>query len=126
MSELTHKFLTQLKNDIAIIAQDTGLAGQKLHQLAQGLAVIEDRDDVPLSIDRDKNRLVIHTKHPAVAHLFNNSQQRRSDLLFFVSSMMSILNREDEEINDEHERIFHARLLKFALEDCQGSWAGAV
>ena len=126
MSELTGKFLAQLKADIALLAADTGLAGDKLNQLAQKIDVDEESAVVPVSLDRDKGRVVIHAGNPAVAHLLNNPQRRRSDLLFFVSNMMSLLNREEEEITDEHERQFHARLLRFALEECQGSWAGAV
>lgn len=126
MSELTGKFLTQLQADIALLAADTGHAGEKLNQLAQRIDIDETSEAVPVSLDRDKGRVIIHAGNPAVAHLLNNPQRRRSDLLFFVSNMMSLLNREEEDITDEHERAFHARLLKFALEDCQGSWAGAV
>ena len=126
MSELTGKFLSQLKQDIPLMARDAGLAGTKLMSLAQRVEASEDRDDVPLTFDRDQGRLFLQVKHPAVAHLLNNPQRRRSDLLFIASSMMSILNREEEDITDEHEREFHARILRFALEESQGSWAGAI
>lgn len=126
MSELTHKFLAQLKADVQAIGADTGLAGSKLIALVQRLDISDARDDVPMSLESEKGRLVIHAGHPAVAHLLNNPQRRRSDLLFFASCAMSILNREEGDINDDHEREFHARLLRFALEEGQGSWAGAV
>jgi hypothetical protein len=124
MSELTSKFLAQLKQDIPLMAQDAGLAGTKLMALSQRIEVSEERDDVPLSLDQDQGRLFLQIKHPAVAHLLSNPHRRRSDLLFIASSMMSILNREEEDITDEHEREFHARILRFALEEGQGSWAG--
>lgn len=126
MSDLTNKFLAQLKTDIPLMAQDAGLAGPKLASMAQRLEISDERTDVPLSLDESKTRLFLQVKHPAVAHLLNNPQRRRSDILFIASSMMSILNREEEDITDEHERQFHARILKFALDDSQGSWAGAV
>lgn len=123
---MTGRFLAQLKNDIALIAEDTGEAGQKLLALAARLDIDEERRDVPVSIDSEKGRIMIHGGNPAVAHLLSQTQKRRSDLLFFISSMMSLLNREEEDITDEHERQFHTRLLRFALDECQGSWAGAV
>ena len=126
MSELTGKFLAQLKNDIALLANDDQLAASKLRSLAERVDVDDTSASVPLSIDKEKGRMLIHTRHPAVDKLLNNPQRRRSDLLFFVSSMMSLLNREEEGITDEHEREFHARLLQFALNDCHGSWAGSV
>jgi hypothetical protein len=123
---MTGRFLTQLRNDIAVIAADTGVAGERLNQLAQRIDIDETNGSVPVSIDREKKRVVIHASNPAVAHLLNNPKRRRSDLLFFASNMMSLLNREEESITDEHEREFHSRLIRFALEECQGSWAGAV
>lgn len=126
MSDLTGKFLAQLKHDIPLMARDAGLAGTKLMSMAQRIEVSEERNDVPLSFDHEQGRLFLQIKHPAVAHLLNNPQRRRTDLLFIASSMMSILNREEEDITDEHEREFHARILRFALEESQGSWAGAV
>ncbi|HIB69023.1 MAG TPA: hypothetical protein EYO33_29035 [Phycisphaerales bacterium] len=126
MSELTGKFLTQLKADIALLAAETGEPGRKLNQLAQRIDIDEEADTFPVSLDRERGRVVIHGGHPSVEKLLNNPQRRRSDLLFFISSMMSLLNREEEDITDEHERAFHARLLRFALEEGQGSWAGAV
>jgi len=126
VSELTHRFLSQLRNDIEILAADTGEAGQKLHQLAQKIDIDNESHQVPVSIDRASKRVVIHAGHPAVKRLLNSPQRRRSDLLFFASNMMSLLNREEESITDEHEREFHARLLRYALEECHGSWAGAV
>ena len=126
MSELIGRFLTQLKSDVALLASEGDPADRKLLDMAQRLDIDMSSKSVPLSIDREKGRLVLHGGHPAVDKLLNNPHRRRSDLLFFVSSMMSLLNREEESITDEDERRFHARLLRFALEECQGSWAGAV
>lgn len=126
MSELTTKFLAQLKHDIPLMAREAGLAGTKLMALSQRIEASEERTDVPLSLDSESGRLFLQVKHPAVAHLLANPHRRRSDLLFIASSMMSILNREEADITDEHEREFHARILKFALDESQGSWAGAV
>ena len=44
-------------------------------------------------------------------------------MVFFISTLASLLNREVAEITDEDERNFHARLLNFALENAQGSWS---
>lgn len=126
MSELTGKFLAQLKADVALLAADTGEPGRKLKELAQRIDIDEESDDFPVSLDREQGRVIIHGGHPSVEKLLNNPHRRRSDLLFFISNMMSLLNREEEDITDEHERTFHARLLRFALEEGQGSWAGAI
>lgn len=108
------------------LATVSGVAGEKLKELSQRIDIDEENDVLPVTLNREQGRVTIHAGHPAVAHLLNNPQRRRSDILFFVSNIMSLVNREEEEITDEHERVFHAQLLRFALEDCQGSWAGAV
>lgn len=111
---------------MALLATDAGVAGPKLVELSQRIDIDEVNDALPVTLNREQGRVTIHAGHPAVAHLLNNPQRRRSDLLFFISNIMSLLNREEEEITDEHERAFHARLLRFALEECQGSWAGTI
>jgi hypothetical protein len=124
VSELTGKFLHQLQEDIATITADSGSAGMRLRELSQRVDIDEENSEVPVSLDKDKGRILIHSGHPAVKHLLDNPNRRRTDLLFFASSMMSLLNREDQEVTDEHERAFHARLLAFALQHGQGSWTG--
>lgn len=126
MSELSGKFLQQLRNDIVEITKVLGEPGQKLRDLSQKIDIDEQNDEYPVSLAPDRGRIVIHAGHPAVKKLMENPQQRRSDLLFFASSMMSLLNREDVSITDDHEREFHSRLLHYALEHGQGSWAGVV
>lgn len=122
MSELTHKFITQLKKDIEYVSRDTGVAGAKLMEMASRLDITEEPSEVPVSVDNEHGRLLIHAGHQAVKTLLNHTLRRRTDLVFFISSMMSLINREEEHITDEHERLFHSRLVKFALEECQGSW----
>lgn len=122
MSELTHKFLVQLKRDIETVSRDTGVAGAKLMDMATRLDISDAPSEVPVSVDNERGRLLIHAGHDAVKTLLNRTARRRTDLVFFISSMMSLINREEEHITDEHERVFHSRLLKFALEECEGSW----
>ena len=126
MNALHNKFLLQLKTDIARVAQESGEAGEKLIRLSEGLEIDEANSDLPVSFHAEVGKILIHVNHPAVAHLLGHTQRRHTDLVFFLSSMMSLLNREEEVITDDHEREFHARLIRFALEDCQGSWAGSV
>lgn len=120
MSELTQKFLTELKRVTLSVAADAGETGEWLRGLTHRLTVSDAPNDVPVTLEN--GHVVIHTGHPAVAHLLSKPQHQRTDLLYFVSSMMSILNREEEDITDEHERMFHHRLVNFAIEECQGSW----
>lgn len=126
MSELIGTFLNQLKHDISLLASQTGAAGQRLLEMSQRIDVSDQASEVPLSMDREHGRLIVYAAHPVMEKLLNHPQRRRSDLLFIVSGMMSILNREEQDIEDRHEQEFHAQLLRFALEDSQGSWAGAV
>lgn len=125
MSELTGHFLAQLQKDIVYLSAQAGPASARLVQLSQRIDIDEENNTVPVTLSKE-GRVIIHAGHPAVSHLLNNPHRRRSDLVFFISNIMSLLNREEEAITDEHERLFHARLLEFALNECQGSWAGSV
>lgn len=126
MSELTGRFLAQLQKDIVYLSSEAGPAGSRLVELSQRIDIDDESNAVPVSLNKQQGRVVIHAGHPAVTHLLNSPHRRRSDLIFFISNIMSLLNREEEFITDEHERLFHARLLQFAINECQGSWAGAV
>lgn len=126
MSELTGRFLAQLQKDIVYLSSEAGPAARRLVEISQRIDIDEESDALPVTLDKEHGRVVIHAGHPAVHHLLNSPHRRRSDLVFFISNIMSLLNREDESITDEHERLFHARLLQFSLNECQGSWAGVV
>ena len=124
MKALHSKLLTQLKSDIAKISIGNSDVDNRFSRLAHFLEIDETNSEYPMSFQAKSEKILIHVGHPAVTHLLKNTQRRRTDLVFFLSSMMSLLNREEEVVTDEHEREFHARLLSFALEECQGSWAG--
>ena len=126
VNSLHSKFLIQLKTDIAKVASGGADVDEKFARLAHSLEIDDSNSDYPVTFQGKAEKICIHVKHPAVSHLLNNTQRRHSDLVFFLSSMMSLLNREEEVITDEHEREFHVRLLRFALEECQGSWAGEI
>ena len=126
MIEHHSQFLSQLRESIKTVAADTGEAGQRLLQLSERLDLTEDGRSAPVTIDSEQGRIVINTSHPAVEKLMSRATRRKTDLVFFISSMMSLLNREEEHIEDHHEKEFHARLLSYALEECQGTWMAQV
>lgn len=126
MIEHHSQFLNQLKESIHTVAADTGEAGQRLLQLSERLDLVDRGNAAPVEIDSELGRLLINTAHPAVETLIGRTTRPKTDLVFFISSMMSLLNREEEQIEDHHEKEFHARLLRFALEECQGTWMAQI
>ncbi len=125
MSRQSGIFLRQLRSDLEHLCQDSGKAGKALLRLSGQIDLVESNGAHPVALDAEQERLQLFLNHPLVKKLVENPLRRRSDTVFFISSMMSLLNREREEITDDDEREFHARLLQFALTECRGSW-GAV
>jgi hypothetical protein len=62
-------------------------------------------------------RVTLNPAHPLVEHLLNSSTPRPEYLFFLVSAVFSVINRARADIQDHHEREFHARLLAYLLEE---------
>lgn len=123
MSDLTAKFLQQLQSDLQQLADDDCPIGRRLNDLVSRLEFVEQGKTAVISWDKEQGRFQIEASHPAVKILLNNKNRRRTDMVFFISSLATLLNREEAEITDEHEREFHAKLLRFSMENAQGSWS---
>lgn len=123
MSDLTAKFLKQLQNDLYLLADDSCPICSRLKDLAGRLDVVENGTSVAVSWDKEQGRFVIDASHSAVKALINSRTRRRTDMVFLLSTLATLLNREQADISDEHERAFHAKLLRFAMENAQGTWS---
>ncbi len=126
MSEIASRFLRHLQEDIQQLCDPDCPVGDRLRELSLRLDVVDVGGGHPIAWDKDQGRVLIDLGHPAVKTLINSPARRRTDLVFFISSLVSLLNREEAEITDEHERVFHAKLLRFALENSQGSWTASA
>ncbi len=62
-------------------------------------------------------RVMLNPAHSLVEHLLSNSTPRPEYLFFLVSAVFSVINRARADIQDHHEREFHARLLAYLLEE---------
>ncbi len=62
-------------------------------------------------------RVTLNPAHSLVEHLLNNATPRPEYLFFLVSAVFSVINRARADIQDHHEREFHARLLAYLLEE---------
>lgn len=123
MSNLSARFLQQLQADLRLLAETPCPISSRLVEWGDRIDFSEQTQTTVISWDRDAGRLIISPSHPAVSKLLKSPTRRRSDVVFFISTLGSLLNREVAEITDEDERVFHARLLNFALENAQGSWS---
>lgn len=123
MSNLSARFLQQLQADLRLIAQTPCPISTRLVEWGERIDFSDQGQSTALAWDRDAGRLMISPSHPAVSKLLNSPARRRTDVVFFISTLGSLLNREEAQITDEDERAFHARLLHFALENAQGSWS---
>lgn len=72
--------------------------------------------------NKEQSRFEIETQHPVIQRLLGSATRRRTDVVFVISLLATLLNREEADLTDEHERVFHAKLLRFSLENAQGSW----
>lgn len=124
MSDLSFKFLQCLQTDLRLLVEASCPISSRLVEWGARIDFSDQVQPTILSWDREQGRLNVSSSHPAVAKLLNSPTRRRSDVIFFISTMASLLNREEADITDEDERVFHARLLRFALENSQGSWSG--
>ncbi len=124
MSDLSFKFLQCLRADLRLLADGTCPISSRLAEWGDRIDFSEQTQSTVLSWDREQGRLIVSPSHPAVAKLLNSPTRRRSDVIFFISTLASLLNREEADITDDDERVFHAKLLRFALENSQGSWSG--
>lgn len=116
-------FLRQLQGDLQLLADDSCPIGSRLPELATRLDFVEQGRAEVITWDQEQGRILIETGHPAVSKLLNSKARRRTDVVFFISTLATLLNRQDAAITDEHERAFHVRLLRFAMENAQGSWS---
>lgn len=123
MSDLRSKFLQQLQGDLHSLADDACPIGRRLTDLVGRLEWVEQGRTTMITWDKDKGRFQIEAGHPAVKTLLNSPARRRTDVIFFISNLATLLNREQPDITDEDERVFHAKLLRFAMEHAQGSWS---
>jgi hypothetical protein len=123
VSDLTTKFLQQLRGDLQLLADDSCPISSRLNDLVSRLEMVEQGGGNVITWDKERGRLLITSSHPAVKTLINSPARRRSDVVFFISTLATFLNREEPDITDEHERAFHAKLLRFALEHATGSWS---
>ena len=116
-------FLQRLRADLALLVDSACPMSQCLVEWGDRLDFRDHSESSVLVWDAQQGRVAISPSHPVVAKLLNSPTRRRSDVVFFISTLASLLNREVAEITDEDERNFHARLLNFALENAQGSWS---
>ncbi len=123
MSDLTAKFLTQLRSDLQLLADDSCPIGSRLNDLVPRLEIVELGRSEVIAWDKDQGRFQIEAGHQAMKTLLNSKTRRRTDVVFFISTLATLLNRHEADITDEHERAFHAKLLRFSLENAQGSWS---
>lgn len=123
MSDVIHKFLTQLRSDLQLLVDDSCPIGSRLNDLAPRLEFVDQGRAEVIVWNKEQGRFQIEASHPAVKILLNSKTRRRTDVVFFISTLATLLNREEADITDEHERAFHAKLLRFSMENAQGSWS---
>jgi hypothetical protein len=68
-----------------------------------------------------EGRLTLNPAHPVVARLLATPELPPERLYFLLSGIYSVLNRARKDIEDLHERRFHARILAALLGGGQGS-----
>lgn len=123
MSEVETKFLQQLGTDLQDLFEESCPISRRLRELFPKLDIVDSGRPEAISWDAEQRRFLIESSHPAVKKVLSSRIRRRSDVVFFLSMLATLLNRLDSEIHDEHERAFHARLLRHALQHGQGSWS---
>lgn len=124
MSDVNSKFLAQLRADLQLLVDDSCPIGSRLNDLAPRLEIVEQGRPHVVVWDKEQGRFQIEASHPVVKTLLTSKTRRRTDVVFFISTLATLLNREVSDITDEHERAFHAKLLRFSMENAQGSWSG--
>ncbi len=124
MSDQRSKFLQQLQNDLRLLADDACPIGRRLADLVPRLEFVEQGRPEVIAWNKEQGRFQIEAGHPVVKTLLNSKARRRTDVVFIISTLATLLNREEPDITDEDERTFHAKLLRFSLENAQGSWSG--
>lgn len=65
----------------------------------------------------------LNPDHPVVKRLMKAVNKDRSRLYYLLSATYSIINRELEELHDDDERRFHAKLLEALLDGREGEWS---
>lgn len=123
MSDLSNKFLLQLQSDLQLLADDSCPIGRRLAELIPRLEFVSAGRSEVAVWDKQQGRFQIETGHPVVQRLLGSAVRRRTDVVFVISLLATLLNREEADLTDEHERVFHAKLLRFSLENAQGSWS---
>ncbi len=123
MSDLSNKFLQQLQSDLQLLADDSCPIGRRLAELVPRLEFASTGRSEVAVWDKEQGRFLIETDHPVVQRLLKSPTRRRTDVVFVISLLATLLNREEADLTDEHERVFHAKLLRFSLENAQGSWS---
>ena len=123
MSDLNSKFLAQLRADLQLLIDDSCPIGSRLNDLAPRVEIVEQGRPHVVVWDKEQGRFQIEASHPVVKTLLSSKTRRRTDVVFFISTLATLLNREEPGITDEHERAFHAKLLRFSMENAQGSWS---
>jgi hypothetical protein len=115
--------LSQLQSDLQLLADDSCPIGSRLSDLVARLEIVEQGHTAVVVWNKERDRFQIEASHPVVKTLLNNKARRRTDVVFVISTLATLLNREQSDITDEHERAFHAKLLRFSMENAQGSWS---
>ena len=70
------------------------------------------RDGPMFSLDHSK--VTVNGQHPVIQEIVAAGLPRER-LYFLLSALFSVKNREDEAVEDSHERDFHARILSTLL-----------
>ncbi len=74
------------------------------------------------SCDKHGQEPTLNPKHRVIRQLLESKDQSRTHLYYLLSAVYSIVNRAVEEIEDTHERDFHAKILETLLEGREGRW----
>lgn len=122
MSDLSSKFLQQLQSDLRHLVDDSCPIGRRLADLVPRLEFVSSGRPEVAVWNKEQSRFEIETQHPVIQRLLGSATRRRTDVVFVISLLATLLNREEADLTDEHERVFHAKLLRFSLENAQGSW----
>ncbi|MBI3927450.1 MAG: hypothetical protein HY319_18070 [Armatimonadetes bacterium] len=124
MDRLEQKLIEAVRQEFRRLRRevDFALPDQVLDQLRCG----STRRGTFFSCKKNCQEPTFNPHHHVLRKFLQSPSKSRADLYFLLSAVYSVLNRADPDIEDHHEREFHAKILEELLNGkSAGRWTEA-
>ncbi|MGE0487890.1 MAG: hypothetical protein AB7S38_01615 [Vulcanimicrobiota bacterium] len=120
MSDLSLQLLEAMKREFQFLRQDHDfqLGDDFLDEVQLGATA----RNTFFSCKKHGAQPRLNPNHRVILALMNSKERSKTHLYYLLSAVYSIVNRAVEEIEDSHEREFHAKILETLLAGRSGRW----